>query len=167
MMLEPINDDWQFTTREALVKSVVDRRKRLQPVPVPRAVVVTPPPPEPVVAPVVKHLASVSILTLQDHDPDRILSFAFGDIIETVAKYFDLPVEDVRSHRRTTQLKEARHICFYMARLHTKLSYPAIGKMFGGFDHTTCIFGATRIRNNLALYGPIIDKITEILASHG
>lgn len=60
-------------------------------------------------------------------------------IIRTVAEYYDVTPESLRSARRTKYLVRARHVAAYLAMALTKRSYPSVGAYLGGRDHTTII----------------------------
>lgn len=54
------------------------------------------------------------------------------------------------SERRAAALCKARFIAVWMCREHTGLSYPRIGAMFGGRDHTTCMMACRRVEAMIA-----------------
>ena len=54
-----------------------------------------------------------------------------------VATRFAVRVSALRGPGRQTSIVEARHLAMYLARLHTGLSYAAIGAYFGGRDPAT------------------------------
>jgi chromosomal replication initiator protein len=67
-------------------------------------------------------------------------------IMDEVADYFSLTVEDLCSPSRNRQLVTARQIAMYLARELTDLSLPeVIGKAFGGRDHTTVMHANRKI----------------------
>ena len=71
-------------------------------------------------------------------------------IIEIVAKHTDVSVEDMKSPRRHSNLVTARHLAAALIRQwRPDLSYPQIGKLFGGRDHSTIIHGQKRIRERI------------------
>ncbi|MBI2552201.1 chromosomal replication initiator protein DnaA [Candidatus Uhrbacteria bacterium] len=70
-------------------------------------------------------------------------------IIQTVALYFDLPVEDLLGVSREKRLAFPRQIIMYLLREELKSSYPAIGHELGGRDHTTAMHAYTKIGREL------------------
>ncbi len=60
-------------------------------------------------------------------------------IMELVSDKFNLEVKDLTGKRRTKNIAAARHIAMYLCRDITALSYPEIGRLFGGRDHSTAI----------------------------
>lgn len=59
---------------------------------------------------------------------------------ETAFKY-KVPVLDIKSRRRDKKITVPRFEFIWRARRETTLSYPQIGRIIGGRDHTTCIHG--------------------------
>lgn len=58
-------------------------------------------------------------------------------IMKTTAYYFDVSVEDLTGPRRYPHVTYARHIAMHLCRELVGLSYPQIGRLFGGRDHST------------------------------
>ena len=70
-------------------------------------------------------------------------------VIEIVADYFDLTVEDLVGARRTKAIAWPRQIAMYLLREENQLSLPAIGGYLGNRDHTTIRYGVERISEQL------------------
>ena len=66
------------------------------------------------------------------------------DIQKAVAKYFHVPISEIKSARRTALLVRARHVAFLLCRQCTTRSWPEIGRLFKR-DHSTIIWGARHI----------------------
>ena len=60
-----------------------------------------------------------------------------GQIARAVAAACHVRVGDLRSDTRRAAVAEARHLAIHLARLHTTLSFRAIGAYFGGRDPAT------------------------------
>lgn len=75
----------------------------------------------------------------------------FDDIIQATAEYFKLKKEEFFSKKRTQNIAYPRQIAMYLCRELADLSYPRIGELFGGRDHTTVIHA----------YEKIVKKIKE------
>jgi len=77
----------------------------------------------------------------------RLASRRIGimDIVEVVAKHFDVRLTDLQSKRRSQSITVPRQICMYLARLLTKHSLEEIGGHLGGRDHTTVMHACTKI----------------------
>ena len=66
-------------------------------------------------------------------------------IITTTAKYYGVKPEDITSKSRTDNIAYARHICVYIIKKLTDLSYKAIGSFLGGRDHATVISSYNKV----------------------
>jgi chromosomal replication initiator protein len=71
-------------------------------------------------------------------------------IIEAVARFHNLRSADITGKRRTQALTRPRHIAMYMARRHTQLSFPELGREFGGRDHSTVQHGVRKMERELS-----------------
>jgi hypothetical protein len=85
------------------------------------------------------HLASV---TRVKFDYSHVTA---RQVATVVADFFGLTLNDLQSHTRTKDLVYARHIAMYLARKMTPRSLPAIGRTFGGRDHTTVLHACEKI----------------------
>lgn len=68
-----------------------------------------------------------------------------SEIKALVCQYTGVRALDAESQRISKPLVYARHLVFYLARTHTLDSYPKIGRRFGGKDHTTVMYGVSKI----------------------
>lgn len=66
-------------------------------------------------------------------------------LIQTVAIYFDLHIEDLLGKSREKRLAFPRQIVMYLMREEMKSSYPSIGLEIGGRDHTTAMHAYEKI----------------------
>ena len=72
------------------------------------------------------------------------------DAIQTaVCNQFSIRVADLRSKRRTRNIAVPRQIAMYLCRKLLQSSYPAIGAIFGGRDHSTVIHAITVIERRM------------------
>ena len=74
---------------------------------------------------------------------------ALGDIESTVAAYFGITPADLHSSRRTQTVSLARALAMTLARRHTPMSYPEIGR-FMGKNHSSVILAVQRMERLLA-----------------
>jgi len=70
-------------------------------------------------------------------------------LIQTVAAYYDIAIEEVLSKSREKRLAFPRQIIMYIMREEMKSSYPQIGQELGGRDHTTAMHAYDKISNIL------------------
>lgn len=67
------------------------------------------------------------------------------ELIAEVARFYDVPIEDILGKSREKKLSFPRQITMFLLRSELKLSYPAIGGELGGRDHTTAMHAHTKI----------------------
>lgn len=70
-------------------------------------------------------------------------------IIKCVASYYGLKTVEIKSDRRHKSLANPRAVAMYLARHHTKDSYPDLARAFGGKHHTTVISAVQKIAQRL------------------
>ena len=76
-------------------------------------------------------------------------SIAPRQLIQTVANYFELQIEDLLGKSREKRLAFPRQIIMYIMREEMKSSFPSIGTELGGRDHTTAMHAYDKISNKL------------------
>ncbi len=69
-------------------------------------------------------------------------------IIDSVSKMYDIPVEDIKSKKRSKEISMARHISIYVIRKITQMSVTDIGKIFNR-DHTTVLASIDVVSNEM------------------
>ena len=84
------------------------------------------------------------------------------DIMDEVAAYFSVSVEDLCSPSRSRQLVNARQIAMYLTRELTELSLPRIGKAFGNRDHSTVMHANQKIANLMQEQRSVYDQVQEL-----
>lgn len=70
-------------------------------------------------------------------------------IIQTVAEYFNITIEDIIGSCRKKELVVPRQIIMYFMREELDSSFPSIGQELGGRDHTTAMHAHTKIKNKI------------------
>ena len=83
-------------------------------------------------------------------------------VLKAVASYYNLKVSDLKSPRRHKSLAAPRAIAMYLARTHTKESYPDLGRAFGGKHHTTIISAVEKITKRLKADNALRSEITAV-----
>ena len=84
-------------------------------------------------------------------------------ILEETAKMFNLEVVQLTSKSRTRDLVHARQIGMYVCRELTELSYPQIGKEFGGRDHTTVIHAYEKVSTLMKERRQTYEDVTALI----
>jgi len=72
-----------------------------------------------------------------------------SQVIETVAKFYNISVAEMVSPARNKELVQPRQVAMYLIRQETDASLPEIGNLLGGRDHTTVLHGIERIKDRL------------------
>lgn len=75
-------------------------------------------------------------------------------IMQVVAKFFNIKVTDLTSDKRSNSVTYPRQIAMYLCREIANLSFPVIGRDFGGRDHSTVLHAYGKIKEEY-------DKNTE------
>jgi chromosomal replication initiator protein len=70
-------------------------------------------------------------------------------VIKSVASYYGIKPSDIKSERRHKSVATPRAVAMYLARHHTKDSYPDLARAFGGKHHTTVISAVQKIVERL------------------
>lgn len=72
-----------------------------------------------------------------------------SDIESVVSIYFGLTPADLHTSRKSRTIALARGIAMYLARRHTDMSFPEIGRFMGNKNHSTVILATRRISKML------------------
>jgi chromosomal replication initiator protein len=109
-------------------------------------------------------------------DPRRTLRAGRGDVgyglpdvtvarvQEVVCAAFSLSRDELLSTSRAARLAWPRQIAMYLAREHTQESLPAIGRSFGGRNHTTVMHAIKRTANRLTTDPEAFAAVQELTA---
>jgi len=91
-------------------------------------------------------------------------------IQDLTAEAFGLTRDELLSHSRAARLAWPRQVAMYLAREHTTETLPAIGRSFGGRNHTTVLYAYRRTAARLATDPEAFDfvrRLTERLSDPG
>lgn len=92
-------------------------------------------------------------------DPTSLTS---AQIINVVANRCGFSSKDLLGRKRDSKLVQARQIAMYLCRELLGESYPALGKAFGGKDHSTVIHDVKKIEKNLDTNKDLHKLVTEL-----
>jgi len=92
---------------------------------------------------------------LADHltRTNRLLDL--NEIVATVAAYFGQMQADLFSSRKTRSIALARAVAMLLARRHTNMSFPEIGRVLGNKNHSTVILACRKLEHVLAENGTV------------
>jgi chromosomal replication initiator protein len=111
-------------------------------------------------APIDLSLVQTVLKDLITLDEDNVIAPA--DIINAVADYFKLTVDDLVGSSRSQAIAQARQIAMYLCRELTSLSLPKVGQLFGGRDHTTVMYANKKISELMKERRSIYNQVTEL-----
>ena len=67
-------------------------------------------------------------------------------IVSIVGEHCGVPAKEILGEKRRPDLVQARQLAMYLCRELLGHSYPVIGRMFGGKDHSTVMHGVKKIK---------------------
>ncbi|MCX8480073.1 MAG: chromosomal replication initiator protein DnaA [Chitinophagales bacterium] len=83
-------------------------------------------------------------------------------IQKTVCDYYSIPFEKLREKTRKRHIVQARQLSMFLAKNFTKNSLKAIGKHFGGRDHSTVIHSCQAVQNMIDTDTQFKDDVLEL-----
>jgi chromosomal replication initiator protein len=72
-----------------------------------------------------------------------------GRVVDLVARKFNLTVEKLLGRDRTKDVAFPRQIAMYLLREETNFSFPQIGEVLGGRDHSTVMYAIEKISDQI------------------
>jgi len=100
--------------------------------------------------------------TLRDlPDADRPVSVA--TIKQVVSEAFSIPVSELESAKRSQIVVAPRQLAMYLCRELTDATLPAIGREFGGRDHTTVLYAVQKISRRLHHDRREYDQVDDLI----
>lgn len=88
---------------------------------------------------------SLAQTALEDHMVRTRRTPTVPDILQRVVGRFGVTREQVLSRSRDRTVSLARAVAAYLARKHTALSFPEIGRALGNKNHSTALMGTQRV----------------------
>jgi len=85
-----------------------------------------------------------------------------AQVLSIVGSFYNVPVEDLLSHRRTAALVLPRQITMFLLRQELGLSFPKIGQEMGGKDHTTVMHGVDRVEREKSTNERLQEELTTL-----
>lgn len=100
---------------------------------------------------------------LRDTINEKKKAISMEEIQQVVSNKFHIKLSDIKSKKRSKNLVYPRQISMYIARKLTGLSFPEIGKCFGGKDHTTVIYACRQIEKMMESEKDIVRTIEGLI----
>ena len=96
-------------------------------------------------------------------DPGNIPTDALIEkILTSVSKSYGVPVDQMKSKKRTDTVTNARHVAIYLIKQLTELTLKEIGAIFGR-DHSTVISSVEKVENNIKTINNYEMEINRLL----
>ena len=92
----------------------------------------------------------------------KLHSVTVKQILDKVAKYYQLSVKDMCGKSRVSNIKTARQVAMFLLSKELSMSTPKIASEVGVKDHTTVMHGIKKIESDLKLNFTLRDQIEEI-----
>jgi chromosomal replication initiator protein len=83
-------------------------------------------------------------------------------VIARIAEFYNIDEGSMYAKTRRREVVKPRQVVMYILREDFHLSYPAIGSVFGGRDHTTVIHACEKVRGVLEADNELKGQIDEI-----
>ncbi len=80
----------------------------------------------------------------------RRQSLSPEQVVQTVARHYNVPIEQLRGKARDRQIVLPRQIAMYLMREETEAPLMRIGEALGGRDHSTVLHGCDKIEREMA-----------------
>ncbi len=94
---------------------------------------------------------------------DQPTPVTVDNIINEVARTFDVSPADIRSDKRSANISQARQVAIYVVEQVTSLSLKAIGIEFGNKHHSSIIYALKEIRNKIEKDVSLKSTIDDII----
>jgi chromosomal replication initiator protein len=87
-----------------------------------------------------------------------------NEILESISKFFEIPVTEIVGKKRTAKIAEARMVAAYVLRKdrYLSLGLKHIGNILGGKDHTSVMHQVKRIGELIDIEPEFRVKIKEV-----
>lgn len=79
----------------------------------------------------------------------RPASISDEQVLEIVSSHYNIEPSALKGRRRNQDVAQARQVAMYLLREELHYSFPQIGDILGGRDHTTVLYGCQRIASSM------------------
>lgn len=81
-----------------------------------------------------------------------------------VCRYYGVTMDELLGDKRTRRIVGPRQVAMYLSRELTDASLPAIGRAFGGRDHTTVMYAVQKITDQMSGEGEVLTAVQALTA---
>lgn len=97
------------------------------------------------------------------HLGDEPVNITVDRILDAVSRKYGISTEDIKAKKRSANIVNARHICIYLIRQLTDISFDDIGDFFNR-DHSTIISAFKKIDSSITSNQSFANEIAELMA---
>lgn len=97
-----------------------------------------------------------------DSQPQR-QAVSVDAIQKACCKYYRIELDELVGTRRTSSVAEARKVAMYLARENTPLAWKAIGRHFGGRDHSTVLHAHRSVAQSVGQSSELDNALREVM----
>ena len=83
-------------------------------------------------------------------------------IQEEVCRHYGITIAELIGDKRDKRVVMPRQVAMYLARELTQTSLPALGRAFGGRDHTTVLYAVNKIGKPMADEAEVLDAVQRL-----
>jgi chromosomal replication initiator protein len=76
-----------------------------------------------------------------------------------VCRYYGVTLDEMNGDKRTRRIVRPRQVAMYLSRELTDSSLPAIGRAFGGRDHTTVMYAVQKVATQMGGEGEVLTAV--------
>jgi chromosomal replication initiator protein len=99
---------------------------------------------------------------LQDLLPSGHDTLDVSAVQGEVCRYYGVTIGELKGHKRTQRLVVPRQVAMYLCRELTDASLPAIGRGFGGRDHSTVIYAVQKVKDQVSTEGEVYTAVKDL-----
>ena len=87
------------------------------------------------------------------------------DLIQgEVCRYYSVSLQELTGDKRTRRIVGPRQVAMYLSRELTDASLPAIGRAYGGRDHTTVMYAVQKVARQMGGEGQVLTDVQSLTA---
>ena len=88
------------------------------------------------------------------------------ELITQAASLYGLSTNQLKMRTRLRHVVRARQVAMYLLSKRTELSLHEIGRLFGGYDHTTVMYALEQIEQRLKDNPGLANEIAALVGDH-
>jgi len=73
----------------------------------------------------------------------------FEDILEGVSRYYSISQQEIVGKSRVREILIPRQVAMYIGKKHLRMSFPRLGELFSGRDHSTVLHSVHKIEKQV------------------